>query len=293
MQPSECSSELNVPPGKKRKKVNVPPGKKRKKVKLDYEESTKKRKKCSSKSKLNVPPGKKRKKVNNIFENEEIEIVQIQTYYEEYNKSNSDNIQEKPQQVKSLRVICKEKLDSISRSKRIYVKTCLPVKNTIRYTEYYRKSALEKLKFLKQNSTEVMSEYKCQFEKGKKLKQNEANHAQITQYSNPTLAYDIWKSTLIKSLKPKKVEPPFNPKKVQPPIQLQQIEIDKIEENDKMPQHKSTNAREGIPCECKSSEDKMNHIQLFANTELRKEKKLDKNGLLPNDYFNGKVRNER
>ena len=37
----------------------------------------------------------------------------------------------------------------------------------------------------------------------------------------------------------------------------------------------------------------MNHIQLFANTELRKEKKKDQNGLLPNDYFNGKVRNER
>ena len=206
-----------------------------------------KRKRCSSE--LNVPPGKKRKKVNKIFENEEIEM--IQSYYEDYNKSN--NIQEKPEKVKSLRVICKEKLDSISRSKRIYVKTVLPVKNTIRYTEYKRKSELEKFQFLKQNSTEVMSEYKCQFEKGKKLKENEANQAQITQYSNATLAYDIWKSTLIKSLKQKKVEPPFNPKKVQPPIQLPfnpkkvqppiqlpEIEIDKIEENDKMPQHKSS-----------------------------------------------------
>ena len=51
--------------------------------------------------------------------------------------------------------------------------------------------------------------------------------------------------------------------------------------------------REGSQCECKSSEDKMNHIQRFANTELRKEKKIDNNGLLPNDYFKGKVRNER
>ena len=285
MQPS---TNLVLPPGKKRKKVNVPPGKKRKKVKLDYEESTKKRKKCSSE--LNVRPGKKRKKVNNILENEEIEM--IQRFYEDYNKTNSDNIEEKQEKVKSLRVICKEKLDSISRSKRIYIKTVLPVKYTIRYTEYQRKSALEKIQFLKQNSTKVMSEYKSQFEKGKKLKQNEANQAQITQYSNERLEYEIWKSSLIKSLKPKKVEPPFNPKKVQPPIQLPQIEIDKIEENDKMPQHKSI-LREGIQCECKSSEDKMNHIQQLANTELRKDKKMDQNGLLPNDYFNGKVRNER
>ena len=232
MQPStkKCSCQLNVPPGKKRKKVNVPPGKKRKKVKLDYEESTKKRKRCSSE--LNVPPGKKRKKVNKIFENEEIEM--IQSYYEDYNKSNSDNIQEKPEKVKSLRVICKEKLDSISRSKRIYVKTVLPVKNTIRYTEYKRKSELEKFQFLKQNSTEVMSEYKCQFEKGKKLKENEANQAQITQYSNATLAYDIWKSTLIKSFNPKKVKNTFRHFP-----QIPQIESAEIAEIDKMPEHRA------------------------------------------------------
>ena len=230
MQPStkkrkKCSSELNVPPGKKRKKV-----------KLDYEESTKKRKKCSSE--LNVQHGKKRKKVNNIFENEEIEM--IQSYYEDYNKSNSENIEEKTENVKSLRDICKEKLDSISRNKRIYVKTVLPVKNTIRYTEYKRKSALEKFQFLKQNSTEVISDYKSQYEKGKKLKeQNEANQAQINQYSNERLAYDFWKSNLKKSLKPKKVEPTFKTTKVQPHIEIQQIEIDKIEEIDKIPQHKS------------------------------------------------------
>ena len=230
----KCSCDcLNVRPGKKRKKGNVPPGKKRKKVKLDHEESTKKRK-----LELNVPPGKKRKKVKNILENEEIEM--IQRYYEEYNKSNSENIEEKQEKVvKSLRLICKEKLDSISRSKRLYVKTLLPLKNTIRYTEYKRKSESEKLKFLKQNSAEVLSHYKRQYEKGKKLKQNEANKAQITQYSNARLEYDFWKSNLIKSLKAKKVEASFKPKKVQPHIALPEIEIDKIEEVDKMPQHTS------------------------------------------------------
>ena len=192
-----------------------------------------KRKRCSSE--LNVPPGKKRKKVNKIFENEEIEM--IQSYYEDYNKSN--NIQEKPEKVKSLRVICKEKLDSISRSKRVNVKNVMPVKNTITYTEYKRKSALQKFQFLKENSREVLCHYQNQFEKCKKLKQNEANQAEITQYTNETLSYDMWKSTLIRSLKPKKVEPTFKPKKIQPPMKIPQIDIDKIPELDKMPEHKS------------------------------------------------------
>ena len=176
---------------------------------------------------MKVPTAKKRKKV--IMEDEELELEMIQSYYNEYNKSNSDNIEEKEENVKSLKELCKEKLASI-RFKRLYVKTVLPVTNTITYTDYNRKSALEKFQFLKENSRQVLSHYQNQW---KNTKQNEANQAEITQYTNQTLSYDMWKSALVKSLA-------FKPKKeVQQHLKIHQIETDKIPEIDRVPAHKT------------------------------------------------------
>ena len=133
----------------------------------------------------------------------------------------------------------------------------MPVTNTIKYSEYKRKSPLEKFKFLKENSRQVLCHYQKQLDKCKKLKENEGNKAAITQYTNETLSYDMWicgkaitqctnetlsyemwKSNLIKPIKPKKVEPTFKQKKVEPPMKIPQIDLDNIQELDKMPQHK-------------------------------------------------------
>ena len=172
-----------------------------------------------------VPPAKKRKKVKKLLDDEELEM--IHSYYQEYNKSNSDNMEEKEEKVKSLKVICKEKLESMSRGNRVYVKNVMPIENTISYTEYKGKSSGQKRKFLEENSRQVLAHY--QKETTKKLKQN-ANQAEINQHDNDTLSYDMWKSSVRRS---------FNPKKVQNTFKIPQIDSAKIAEIDKMPEQKA------------------------------------------------------
>ena len=162
-----------------------------------------------------------------VLDDEELEM--IHSYYKEHNKSNSDNMEENEENVKSLKVICKEKLESMSRGNRVYVKHVMPIENTISYTEYKGKTYGQKRKFLEENSRQVLAHYQKQFETTKKLKQN-ANQAEINQHDNDTLSYDMWKSSVRRSFKPKKVQNTFK---------IPQIDSAKIAEIDKMPEHKA------------------------------------------------------